>query len=321
MYATWAPLIVGCVVVTSGCDARPASESARMPAGSVAASRDSIGAASLLIPAVAGIDRVSDLMRDPALDSFPEPHRAAMVRRGLDIMRDTRTNAAAYAGNDLSCTNCHLNSGQKDGAFPLVGVASLFPEYRARSGRLITLEDRIRDCFARSLNGKAPPFDSDELIAVSAYITWLGTDMPAGRAPPWRGGNQIAKDARIPIEKLDAAAGRSLFERACVACHGTDGQGVKLGEVKPGPLWGPRSWNDGAGAARVYTLAGFIRYAMPLTAPGSLSDADAQNIAAYIESHERPRFAHKDADYPDGKIPVDAVYDPRKYATNPLVRR
>lgn len=274
-----------------------------------------------LIPATAGLDRVNDLVLDPGKSKLPsDAHVAAMVQQGYAIMRDTRRNASAYAGSDLSCANCHLNAGQKTAAWPLVGVAALFPQYRARSGRLITLEDRIRDCFMRSLNGKAPPFDSKELLAVSAYITWISTGNAMGREPSWHGKNEIAKENQLSIDKLDVAAGKLAFERNCIACHGADGQGVNLGAVKPGPLWGPRSWNDGAGAARVYTLAGFIRYAMPLTAPGSLNDVDAQNIAAYIESHERPHFAHQSVDYPDGKVPVDAVYYTSRYVTNPLLK-
>jgi thiosulfate dehydrogenase len=286
-----------------------------------ATTNDSTSHTVPLIPATAGIDRVADLARDPSAASMPgDTQLTQMIRRGRDIMRDTRANAARYAGNDLSCSNCHLNVGQKDGAWPLVGVSTLFPQYRARSGRLITLEDRIRDCFVRSLNGSAPPFDSEELLAVSAYITWLAEGLPAGREPSWRGRNQIAKANLIAIDKLDVGAGRALFEKNCVACHGAGGGGVQIGNARPGPLWGAGSWNDGAGAARVYTLAGFIRYAMPLTAPGSLTDAEAQNLAAFINSHDRPAYRHKDSDYPDGRIPVDAVYYTAKYPAHPLRR-
>ncbi len=52
------------------------------------------------------------------------------------------------------------------------------------------------------------------------------------------------------------AAARAIFNERCTSCHGADGQGVQVGDKKAGPLWGPDSWNDGAGAARIYTLAG-----------------------------------------------------------------
>ena len=88
----------------------------------------------------------------------------------------------------------------------------------------------------------------------------------------------------------------------------SDGQGVAVGDKKPGPLWGPDSWNDGAGAARVYTLAGIVRYAMPYLNPGSLTDEEAQEVAAFINSKPRPAFPYKQTDYLTEKLPGDAVY-------------
>ncbi len=94
----------------------------------------------------------------------------------------------------------------------------------------------------------------------------------------------------------------------CTSCHGPDGQGVAVGDKKPGPLWGPDSWNDGAGAARVYTLAGIVRYSMPYLDPGSLTDEEAQDVAAFIDSKPRPSYPFKAQDYRTEKLPVDSVY-------------
>src|SRR5262249_35804277 len=91
-----------------------------------------------------------------------------------------------------------------------------------------------------------------------------------------------------------------------------EGQGVLIGDKKPGPLWGPDSWNDGAGAARVFTLAGIIRYSMPYLDPGSLSDEDALAVAAFIDSKPRPDYPSKDGDYRTDKLPPDAVYYPSR---------
>jgi thiosulfate dehydrogenase len=83
---------------------------------------------------------------------------------------------------------------------------------------------------------------------------------------------------------------------------------VQIGDKKAGPLWGPDSWNDGAGAGRVYTLAGIVRYTMPYLNPGSLTDQEAQEVSAYINSRPRPKYPYKDRDYVGSKVPVDAVY-------------
>lgn len=155
-------------------------------------------------------------------------------------------------------------------------------------------------------------------MAVSAYITWISQDQPVGQSPEWRGRDVIAKENLIPIEQLDARRGEQIYAQQCVGCHAPDGQGVNLGVAKPGPLWGPNSWNDGAGAARVYTLAGYVRHAMPLTKPGLLSDEEAQHVSAYINSELRPVFEKKADDYPHGDIPAEAVYYSQRYKRNPL---
>ena len=118
----------------------------------------------------------------------------------------------------------------------------------------------------------------------------------------------ITDEKIIPIEKLNPQRGEILYKEKCSNCHGEDGQGVEIGDKKPGPLWGKDSWNDGAGAARVYTLAGMIRYAMPYLDPGSLADKEAQEIAMFIDTQERPAYPYKEKDFLKEKLPLDAVY-------------
>jgi thiosulfate dehydrogenase len=213
----------------------------------------------------------------------------------------------------VSCSNCHLNAGQRERALPLVGVSSAYPEMNRRAERLFTIEDRIIDCFKRSENAtenldSLPTPQTREVRAVAAYLDWLSEGYEKGAALPWRGKNAIAPEALVPVTELDPDTGKALFREHCVSCHGEDGQGVQIGDKKPGPLWGPESWNDGAGAARIYTLAGIVRYAMPYLDPGSLSDSEAQEIAAFITSMRRPAYPFKDSDYTKGGPPVDAVY-------------
>jgi thiosulfate dehydrogenase len=250
---------------------------------------------------------------------------AEQVRWGYRIFVDTPKEAARFTGGKVSCANCHLNAGQRDRALPVVGVAGAFPEYNNRAARLISLADRVVDCFMRSENATRPvaepratPDDvlptttAKEVLAVQAYLAWLSKGYAMGQNPAWRNQNAIAQDHLIPVHKLDAEKGKALYTEKCQSCHGADGQGVQIGDKKAGPLWGDDSWNDGAGAARVYTLAGIIRYAMPYLDPGSLSDEDAQHIAVYINSQPRPHFPFKDRDYAGSKVPVDAVYYARR---------
>lgn len=250
-------------------------------------------------------------LTDPTLD---DSKLSNDIRWGFRIFANTPHEAPQFAPGKISCNNCHLNSGQRERSLPLVGVAGMFPEYNRRSGRLYTLGDRIVDCFLRSENAtgvvgeEMPATTSPEVLALSAYLTWLARGYEVGKNPAWRGQNVIAASNLVPIEKLDPRKGEALFLEHCTNCHGEDGQGVAIGDKKPGALWGPDSWNDGAGAARVYTLAGIIRYSMPYLNPGSLTDEEAQQLAAFINSKPRPSYPFKHQDYRTEKLPVDSVY-------------
>ena len=253
--------------------------------------------------------------QDPTNDSsLTDPKVGDQIKWGYRIFVDTPHEAPRLTGGAVACANCHLNAGQRERALPLVGITGMFPEYNNRAARLISLQDRVVDCFLRSENATGrgtddlPSTSSKEVLAVTAYLTWLGRGYSVGTNPAWRNKNAIAADQLIPISRLDAAAGESIYVERCTSCHGADGQGVQIGDKKAGPLWGDGSWNDGAGASRVYTLAGIIRYSMPYLSPGSLTDEEAQQVAAFITSKPRPPFPFKARDYVGSKVPVDAVY-------------
>lgn len=260
-------------------------------------------------------------LEDPSLDTSALSNE---IRLGYRLFTDTPRHAARFVGGGMSCANCHLNAGQRERALPIVGVAGMFPEYNARAARLISLGDRVVDCLLRSENATGRSIDelptptAKEVLALSAYIVWLAKGQPVGQNPTWRGRNGIAAANLVPMDRLDVKRGEAIYLERCTSCHGEDGQGKAIGGPVPnsakkaGPLWGPDSWNDGAGAARVYTLAGIIRYTMPYLDPGGLSDEDAQHVAAFINSQPRPVYPFKHRDYAGGKVPIDAVYYNKK---------
>ena len=261
----------------------------------------------------AGWEFPQNPLNDKALDNSK---LAEEIRRGFKLFTNTPTEAPRLAPGGMSCTNCHMNAGQRERSMPLVDVAGMFPEYNRRSGRLYSLGDRITDCFLRSENAtggqlgadQLPNPSSPEVLAISAYLTWLARGAEVGKNPSWRGQNTIPASALVPVDKLDTAKGEAIYMDRCATCHGPDGQGVQIGDKIAGPLWGGRSWNDGAGAARVYTLAGMIRYSMPYLDPGNITDEDAQHVAAFVNSKPRPAFPFKERDYRVEKLPPDAVY-------------
>ena len=131
-------------------------------------------------------------LADPSLDALPLSEE---IRRGFRIFTNTPREAPRLAPGGMSCSNCHMNGGQREKSLPLVGVAGMFPEYNRRSGRLFSLGDRITDCFLRSENttggtlspAELPTPTSSEVLAVSAYLTWLSRGSEVGKSPSWRG--------------------------------------------------------------------------------------------------------------------------------------
>jgi len=243
--------------------------------------------------------------RVPAESEVKDTVVLAAIRRGRAILSGTRDSLPKNVGNRLRCVSCHMGDGQQANKMPFVGVYARFPQYRPRSATVEIIEDRINDCFERSMNGKALPRDSRPMRDIVAYLAFLSYGIPVGA--------QVEGQGLARLEPLvgDTASGRELFKSKCTQCHGADGQGGRadtaVAIVGP-PVWGPQSFNVGAGMARLRTAAAFIRVAMPYDNPGSLTAQQAYDVAAYVTSRPRPDFARKAGDWPNGDPPPDVAY-------------
>jgi thiosulfate dehydrogenase len=217
------------------------------------------------------------------------------------------------AGNNLACGNCHLQAGAQPYAMPMVGVWGQFPQYRAREGAVVSLEERINGCMQRSMHGRALSLDSREMKAFSAYMRWLSEGVPDGAMLLGAGTLQIKE----PMRAADAGRGAEVYAQVCAACHSVNGLGQRtqngLGYQFP-PLWGADSYNNGAGMSRLLTVAAYARYNMPLgtkfDAP-ALTDEQAYDVAGFIVSHDRPKKENLDEDFPIRlQKPIDSPYGP-----------
>lgn len=244
-----------------------------------------------------------------------------LVKLGYDIIRNTprhlgpdqNDSTKSYAGNRLACTNCHLDAGTRPFAGPLIGVVKRFPQYRGREDKIGTINERINGCMERSMNGRPIPEDGREMLAMIAYMQWLGRYAPEdGKI----GGQGFVK-LEIPERAVNLENGRQIFHAHCISCHGSDGQGKrfpdKVGYTYP-PLWGTDSYNNGAGMTRVLTAAEFIKSNMPFGATYDrpvLSDEEAYDVAGYINQQQRPDKPNREVDFPDLiKKPVSTPYGP-----------
>lgn len=248
-----------------------------------------------------GAASVEGLLRVPADSEIPSGPLGASIRRGRALLQHTPDSLPSHAPSGLRCVSCHLRDGTQPGALPLVGVYARFPQYRPRNAIINLIEDRINDCFERSLNGTALARDGREMRDLVAYFAFISRGIaPPGDIPG------LGVRTMTPLQP-DTTRGREVFGQICARCHGPDGQGTALAT----PLWGPRSFNIGAGMARLYTAAGFIRENMPNDRAVILTDQQAFDVAGYLVSRPRPDFARKYDDWPNGDTPPDVAYPTR----------
>lgn len=91
----------------------------------------------------------------------------------------------------------------------------------------------------------------------------------------------------LPLGQGNAADGGNLYVRHCLACHGPQGRGGPGGELAGGTESLSSDTPDqtiGTYWPFATTLFDFIRRAMPLNAPGSLSNDEVYALCAYLLS-------------------------------------
>lgn len=248
----------------------------------------------------------------PRMAKLLDAPNSAQLVRGMQLHLNTKALLPNNVGNQLNCTSCHLNAGTVADGSPFVGVSAFFPSYAPRAGREITLEDRINGCFRRSMNGKPLPVDSADMKAMVAYFDWMKRETKPGDKVAGRGVGKVDQSIKPNTEN-----GRKVYTQQCAVCHGSNGEGLKRADgtmIYP-PLWGDQSFNIGAGMARTYTAAAFVKRNMPIgfhekfpLGQGGLSDQDAVDVAEYFSHQPRPDFPDKVKDWPKDKKPADARY-------------
>ncbi len=255
----------------------------------------------------------SSTFETPRLANLLTQPNAGQLVRGLRLHLETSSLLPKNVGNVLNCTSCHLNAGTVADGSPFVGISAFFPSYSARSGRIITMEDRINGCFRRSMNGKPLAVGSADMKAMVAYYDWMkGQTKPQDKVA----GRGLGKKIDMKI-KPNSENGKKVYSAQCAVCHGKEGEGLQQvdGRYIYPPLWGAHSFNIGAGMARTYSAATFVKRNMPIgfhekfpLGQGGLSDQEAVDVAEYFTHQPRPDFPGKVKDWPKDKKPQDARY-------------
>jgi thiosulfate dehydrogenase len=278
-------------------------------------------------PAGSAAGAVPQMQKDwqaPDISKLPDDKYGQIVRQGKALMEQTYLHIGPevmdagkrYAGNNMACVSCHIDVGTRKFGNPWVGTFVGFPQYRGREDAISTTEERINGCLERSMNGRKLPLDSTEMKAMTAYLHFLSTGIAVGAKLEGGGTLKLKPLARA----ADPVAGKQVYAATCVACHGDKGQGVRRGAVGDAngylfpPVWGSDSYNNGAGMARVALAAGFIKGNMPSGTNHTnmvLTDEQAFDVAAYINSQPRPVKQNLEVDFPARKNkPLDAAFPP-----------
>ena len=295
-------LLTGAAVVAIGATVawvamRPVLD-APMPAGIAILDADKHEVGRYVIPPD------NDILKQPNADE---------LLYGKRLLADTRRLLPDHVGAQMNCNSCHLLDGKVGAANPYINTANFYPRVMPRAGKEVDLVARINGCFARSMNGKPLPKDGPEMKAMIAYMEWLRQGVnKEDRVDMVNAG--VIDESLIP----DTVNGQAVYSAKCAACHGAKGEGTfdQFGDVIFPPLWGDESFNIGAGMARTYKAASFVKWAMPpamhltgqLGQGGLLSDQDAVDVAEYFTHMPRPDFAPKVNDWPNGNKPKDARY-------------
>ncbi|HLP56488.1 MAG TPA: c-type cytochrome [Fluviicola sp.] len=256
----------------------------------------------------------------PDTSAIPNDEFGDLVRYGRDLVQNTAYYLGPegvkgkYLGNKMNCTNCHLDAGTRPYGLNFLSTHGRYPQYRARENRILSLAERVNNCIERPHNGIPMPLDSREMNAIISYIKWLGEGIPVnGRVEGDKG-----IELKLPDYQLDVNHGKAVYKQECARCHGEDGQGKMLANnvtYEYPPLWGKQSYQPGSSLFRIIKAAQFIKANMPHDQVNwqkmKLSDRDALDVAAYINSEQHVRPQKEGLDYPDIKTkPIDYPFGP-----------
>jgi sulfur-oxidizing protein SoxA len=148
-----------------------------------------------------GIEFASGDLRSLQTDDFANPGML-WVARGEKLWQ---TPAGATG---KSCANCHGDAGTT-----MKGVATRYPAIDPGSARLVDIEGRIELCRSRHQGAQRLGYESEELLALSAYVGHQSRGMPMHVSLDWQNRQHFER-------------GRTQYHRrigqmnlACAHCH------------------------------------------------------------------------------------------------------
>ena len=221
---------------------------------------------------------------DPA--ALPSGELGDSIKLGRDIVMNTQQTMPGYVRAKLECASCHVEGGTvaKGGSF--IGTASYFPQCNPRANRVITLQDRLAECFPLQHERPAAGYASKEMVAM-VCVHRVAFARNAAALDPARANRFIEP---LPSARRTSRAARRSTRSKCAtairpAAPASPVRFRRCGArvVQHRRRYGAHRSDD---RVRVATIC-------RKNAPGSLSLQDAYDVSAYVLSHDRPAFAGK----------------------------
>jgi cytochrome c553 len=190
-----------------------------------------------------------------------------------------------------ACAQCHGPDGDGIGAsFP--GISGQQASYLLSQLKAWRAGTRTNDPLGL-MKVTADRLTDAEVNALVAYYSARPSapPTPAQNAQAPVAGNAAIAEGDVYSGAAPYQRGAQVYAAKCALCQGDDGTGVTQvdGRILCPPLWDAESYNWGAGKHKIDTAAAFIRANISLGLGGSLSDQEAWDVAAFVNSHERPQ--------------------------------
>ncbi|WP_026433122.1 c-type cytochrome [Paracidovorax oryzae] len=277
--------------------------------------------------------------REPDANRLPPGPEGDAVREGIDLLRNTSSRVGRLAPdaskrmswNSLNCVHCHQAGpsglpGTKPYALPLVNAVNDYPKFDIKSGKIISLEQRVIGMFGPGNVPIGP--DTPELRSIMAYLQWLAQ----GTVPH----SAMERTGLLPMPAVARAAdpqrGARLFASLCSACHGVDAAGQRRPDFAQGggylfpPIAGTDTYDNAGHMFAVPLLARYIRASMPSGTSYErprLTPGQALDIAAFLNDDATPRLQNPNRLrlYPDPALRPQGFAIPEHFAGRPQAYR
>ena len=122
---------------------------------------------------------------------------------------DRGARAFAESIGKASCQSCHAPNGER----ALAGAAAKYPKIDSSTGALVNLEGRINLCRTRYQGLEPLPYESEPLLALTAYVAQLSRGQPYDVAVDGAAAPHFARGRDYFFTR------RGQLNLACNQCH------------------------------------------------------------------------------------------------------